>query len=425
MGVIHNFNRQVMSNGATISLWRFVKENWHEGRIALDRAIGTAARNIELRNVPIEDDKVIFMTFNNDYQCNPKYVLEELVRRKSPCHLVWAINRNSKTDISQIPPQVEIVRRGTYEFYLALASSRVWVDNALNCLWTPSPKREGQVYINTWHGSMGLKRIGPDTVVDPYWLKAAERVSKAVDYMISDSTFETVVYRTTYFRDANILEYGHPRNDMLVIQDPERQEKLRAQLARRYGFKASDNLLLYAPTFRDDETEGAHNYDVDFDNVVKALEQRFGGTWRVLSRRHFHNRSMRLNNRYNEMGRVVDVTDYTDMQELLTIADAGLTDYSSWCCDYVLTGRPCFLFVPDYDLYKKGRGLYYQLEETPFPLAKSNEQLCERIADFNENTYQEETAVFLGALGCKEDGHAAERVADLIERAVKEAKAGK
>ena len=425
MGVIHNFNRQIMSNGATISLWRFAKEHWHDGRVAVDRSIGYVARKIELRNVPIEDDKVMFMTFNNAYQCNPRYVLEELVRRKSKCHLVWAINRNGKTDISQIPPGVEIVRRGTYEFYLALASSRVWVDNALNCLWTPSPKREGQVYINTWHGSMGLKRIGPDTVVDPYWLKAADRVSKAVDYMISDSTFETVVYRTTYFRDANILEYGHPRNDMLVMQDDEFKEKLRGKIAKQYGFNSNDKLLLYAPTFRDDETENPDNYDVDFDSAVQALEKRFGGTWRVLSRRHFHNRSMRLNNRYNELDRVTDVTNYGNMQELLLIADAGLTDYSSWCCDYVLTGRPCFLFVPDYEVYKKGRGLYYNLEDTPFPLAFNNGQLRDQILDFNEDAYQEESTVFLNALGCREDGHASERVADLIEKSIKEGKASK
>ena len=422
MGLIHNYNRQVMGNGATASLWRFTKEHWHKGRVAVDRAIGAAARRIELRNVPIEDDKIIFMTFNNAYQCNPRYVLEELVRREAPYRLVWAINRNGKTDISQIPPGVEIVRRGTYEFYLELASSRVWVDNALNCLWTPTPKRDGQVYINTWHGSMGLKRIGPDTVKSAYWLKAADRVSKAVDYMISDSTFETVVYRTTYFRDANILEYGHPRNDMLVIQDPELKDELRQKIAERYGFDPEDKLLLYAPTFRDDETEGAHNYDVDFDGVVCALEKRFGGTWRVLSRRHFHNRKMRLNNLYNEMDRVTDVTKYGNMQELLLIADAGLTDYSSWCCDYVLTGKPCFLFVPDYELYKKGRGLYYNLEETPFPLAFSNWQLCEKIADFDENTYEEESAVFLGALGSREDGHASERVADLIEQIIEKGK---
>lgn len=40
-------------------------------------------------------------------------------------------------------------------------------------------------------------------------------------------------------------------------------------------------------------------------------------------------------------------TLYEDMQELLVAADAGVTDYSSWIFDYVLSGKPGFLIETD------------------------------------------------------------------------------
>ena len=49
--------------------------------------------------------------------------------------------------------------------------------------------------------------------------------------------------------------------------------------------------------------------------------------------------------------RFLDATGYAAMQELLVAADAGITDYSSWIYDYLLGGRPGFLFAPDKAAY--------------------------------------------------------------------------
>lgn len=392
-----------------------VKQKLVEGEFLLtirkriDRGLGTLSRKLLFRKTPIQKNKILFMTYKNAYECNPKYIAEEILKQKLPYDLVWAIPKNEGIDTSQFPAQIRLVKRESYEFYQELASAKIWVDNSLNCLWMPFGKKREQVYFETWHGSMGLKRVGKEDVANERWLKAAKRVTEATDFCISDSTFENMVYRETHWPEAEILEYGHPRNDLLCKEDGEEKSKLRTKIAEELGFSVDDKVLIYAPTFRDSGTLDC--YDVDFGRLVKALETRFGGTWKILMRLHFHDRKKKYG-RIDDENMVVDATQYLDMQELLSIADAGLTDYSSWCCDYVLTGRPCFIYATDIERYNTERGLYYPLEETPFPIAKNNDDLERNVLGFDECIFEKKRIKFLNDRGCFEDGHAAERVVE-------------
>ena len=54
------------------------------------------------------------------------------------------------------------------------------------------------------------------------------------------------------------------------------------------------------------------------------------------------------------------------------------------------------------------------MTETPFPLARTEEELLERIEGFEEENYQKKINAFLQEKGSVEDGKAAERVAELI-----------
>ena len=81
------------------------------------------------------------------------------------------------------------------------------------------------------------------------------------------------------------------------------------------------------------------------------------------------------------------------------------------------------LTIPaDRKKYDNERGLYYPLEETPFGIAENNDQLMENIMAFDDAAYQPKVEAFLKDKGCVEDGHASERVADLIEKILAEAK---
>jgi CDP-glycerol glycerophosphotransferase len=111
---------------------------------------------------------------------------------------------------------------------------------------------------------------------------------------------------------------------------------------------------------------------------------------------------------------VVDVTDYDDMQELISMADIAITDYSSWIYDFVLQRSPGFIFVTDIDLYDNERGFCYPLKSTPFPIATNNAQLKANILAFEDAPYQQKVEAFLQDKGCMEDGRACERTVNTV-----------
>ena len=110
---------------------------------------------------------------------------------------------------------------------------------------------------------------------------------------------------------------------------------------------------------------------------------------------------------------IVKADAYPDIQELLAAAQVVITDYSSCIFDFLLTVRPGFLFVPDLEHYD-------QLEETPFPIAHTNEELIHNIENFNQEKYSMQVEDFLKKKGSVEDGEASVRVCNLIESIVSE-----
>ena len=114
--------------------------------------------------------------------------------------------------------------------------------------------------------------------------------------------------------------------------------------------------------------------------------------------------------------RILSATVYPDIQELIVAADVGITDYSSWICDFMLTGRPGFLYTPDLADYDQERGFYYPLSETPFPIAETNDELEEKILSFDEAAYAVKNEQFLEARGCKENGTAAKQIVEIIKK---------
>ena len=64
--------------------------------------------------------------------------------------------------------------------------------------------------------------------------------------------------------------------------------------------------------------------------------------------------------------------------------------------------------------------LLHKLEETPFPIAHTNEELIHNIENFNQEKYSMQVEDFLKKKGSVEDGEASVRVCNLIESIVSE-----
>lgn len=355
----------------------------------------------------IKNNKILFLTFQGNYNCNPRAIADEIIKRNLDYELVWACRKENFKELEQYPKKLKLVNRASLKFYKEAASCKFIIDNANNFEYLKLNKKEGQVLLQPWHGSMGFKRI--ETNKNANWMKKAEYLDKITDYCIVNSTFEIDVFKNTFWKTTPMLKYGHPRNDMLFNKNNE-YEIYTKKVKEMYGIDEDTKILLYAPTFRDNCS--FESYGLDYNRLYKALSDKFGGKWVILVRFHFKLKNAKVNKKY--LNKVINATNYPDMQELMCACDIGITDYSSWMCDYVLTRKPGFLFALDMNDYMDERGFYYPLDSTPFKLACSNDEMINNILNFDDKKYQKDVDKFLKDRGCFEKGVACKKTVDKI-----------
>jgi len=372
--------------------------------------------NILYNELPIENNKIFIRCCFGSYCCNPKYIAEELLKRKLPYKLVWMVDERYDKFSSNFPQdKIKIVFSGTKEAEIQRATSKIIIDNERAFFYPESNtiKKTEQVYIQTWHGSLGIKKVGAERT------RLSERQcfyhhldSEQLDYLISNSTFETDLYKRYFYGYGKILEFGHPRNDILFQKNT---QNIKDKVYKYFNIPRNKKIIIYAPTWRDDYDRKA--LSIDLTLVKNTMEKCYGEEFVVLNK--LHPKYISVNDTVNSTEDIICATYYPDMQELLVAADMVITDYSSCIFDFMLTGRPAFVYATDIDKYEKQRGLYYPLESTPFPIARNNKELVKNILNFDEEKYKKEVEQFLKDKGCIEDGHAAERVVDLIEKIIK------
>ncbi|RIM56428.1 CDP-glycerol glycerophosphotransferase family protein, partial [Staphylococcus arlettae] len=153
----------------------------------------------------------------------------------------------------------------------------------------------------------------------------------------------------------DILEIGYPRNDILVnrANDEALQQEIREELNIPEGKK----IVMYAPTWRDDEfiKKGKYTFELKID--LPKLQAALGDDYVILLRMHYLIANAMDLNGFEDFA--IDVSHYDDISRLYLISDALITDYSSVMFDYGILKRPQFFFAYDIEKYDKNlRGFY-------------------------------------------------------------------
>lgn len=350
--------------------------------------------------LPVKHNKIIFNNFQGKgFGDSPKYIAEEILRRKLSYDLVWLVN-DMNMDVPLGIRKVSLLSvRASYE----LSTAKVIISNVKVAL--PYKKKRCQFYIQTWHGSIAFKAIEKDAQdkLRPQYVKESMADSKLIDLFLSSNSIQTKEIQNCFWYDGEIFECGSPRNDMLY-QSSEYKQKIKERLGIN-----DKKIVLYAPTFRDDFRMDVYN--LDLNTLKRQLDNHLEGNWHVLVRLH---PNVMVNNLFTDTSDISDVTLYPDMQELLLISDVLVTDYSTIIYDVAIMHKVIFLYAPDLEEYKADRGLKSVYFNLPTRINQSNNELMDYIGSFDISEYRKNLDEFLGAIQVFDDGNASERVVNRI-----------
>lgn len=355
----------------------------------------------------VRKNRVVLSSFSgNSYSDNPKAISEKVHEIAPNIDLVWICNGRKLEGAPGYLKQVD--KNKSVEYHRALASAKVIVDNfGFNDL----PKKKGQRFIQTWHGDRAFKKVLYDSTFVAN-LNIPESEPGFCDLCIAGSDYGERQYRSAFHYKGKILKVGTPRDDILLHVNDE----LITQMKKNIGLEENTKYLLYAPTLRRENQNNGQKQNIqgiDITATLSVLEKQYGGMWKCLLRAHPGVTGLQGSGMDGQ--KIIDVSRHPDMTDLMVVADALITDYSSCAGDFALLRRPLFLFQDDIDEYlKKDRTFYFEMEKSPYLIAHSQDELNKIIVATTFGVAAKNCDDILEFYGTHESGDAAETVAKII-----------
>ena len=340
------------------------------------------------RVLPVRD-KVFFYSIraNGRLTDNAKLVYEALadVPRAHSAHLV---------------PHSPLIKLRVY--YHLLTSRVIVTDDYLRYLRMVELRPEQRV-VQLWHATGAFKTFGLDGGPHPPYREILNH--RQYDAIVVSSEWTGERYAHAFGIPADrALALGTPRTDALF--DASAIEQTRERVFSRFPLLRESRVLLYAPTFRDDDSKRSYfDSRIDFKDLSASLPD---GTVLVICRHPVITNRILGNATYDNILEPKGLST----NDAMLVADVLITDYSTVIFDFALLGRPVVLYCPDLDEYD--RGFYFDFpEQIGAPIAHDHAELRALLTS-PTTTLPEMDADFVRKQVGACDGHSTTRVADLI-----------
>jgi CDP-glycerol glycerophosphotransferase len=273
-------------------------------------------------------------------------------------------------------------------------------------------------FIQTFH-SITFKEIGIDK---PNYIKAnslfrkiiknlsiylEKKTCKKYKLILSSSDIVSKLYKKA-FQNKNLKITGFPRDDVLFDKNLAFRDYKKILNLKNYK-----RIILYARTFRDNQTKSP--FDKEF---FKKLNKRLEAENSILLvKKHTNDKDLIV----PKLSNIKDVTQFVDdIQELLTITDTLITDYSGVAFDFSLLYKPTIFFIYDYNEYiKKCRNMTMDfLKEMPGPFINTENELLNYLFSvdkwFNEPKYQAKFKKYISKYHLYIDGNSSKRLENTL-----------
>ncbi len=393
------------------------------------------------RIFPIDKELISVCTFEGKggFGCNPKYIVQEMHRRNPNYRFVWLVNKSAWD--KEFPAYIKKVNNSSiWSRAYWLSRSKVWIDNYRKSFGTR--KRKNQYYLNTNHFTIGIKCTGLNrgSGFSEMARLVNQNDSNMMDALVTDSDWCEKTCPKGMLFNGPYLRTGAPRCDILYGK----RDTPRMDFRKKHNIPLDAKVVMYAPTFREGAKDGkrfvySEEWTLDFERLLKALEERFGGEWYLCLRVH-PQLAAAFKEYKNAMlqGCIIDESQADDMYEILAAMDAYITDYSSAVFEAGFAKIPAFIYADDLEQYVHDRGqlmwniatdpkdhvtnnmtvLPYKELIFPFPISTNNDELENVIKKFNRVKFEDSLNSFYHRISLVFDGKSANRVFNTLEEII-------
>ncbi|WP_169911478.1 CDP-glycerol glycerophosphotransferase family protein [Clostridium oryzae] len=331
---------------------------------------------------PLKSDKITFIaTHDTSSHGNIGMIYNQIKAKKLPYRTYFIKREDYKFNRSEGFSSLmkHFVRFFIIKNFHLATSGYVILDNVFLPAAYFRYKREAKV-IQLWHSAGAFKKFGMDIPANGELRKLEERADSTYTHLIVNSeSIKPIFAKAFNMKHNRVYPSGLPRTDIFFNEKEIASRK--KFFYRAFPELKDKKIILYAPTFRDDETTNV-KLKFDFEKFFK----QFGREYVVLLRLHpFVKKNFILENHWH--GLLYDFSDYEEINDLLLISDMLITDYSSIIFEYSILKKPIIFYAYDLEKYENQlRGFYYPYKDfVPGSVVSDMDQLIRVIAEHDYN----------------------------------------
>lgn len=337
----------------------------------------------------ISDHIILMVGLGKNVRGNLQYILNELNHSEKYKKFKIYVRTSAETD----PIVTEYIRQnnwtqthtvpGEREYRRLLESAKYMITE----VYFPEGwfKKPEQVYINIWHGTP-LKKLGlAKNARNHHGSGVVQKNFIDADYLLypNEYTRENMLasYKVAQLMTGKTFLSGYPRTGGMLAESRSDSEETRRLLAPN-----GEKIYAFMPTFRDylkgDAAVAQAREFLDYMDANLRPDQLL-----------YVNLHHRLNDSidYSVYSRVKKFPPTVDSYRLLCASEALISDYSSVFIDYLALRKQIVLYVPDFDVYSKKRGMYIDLYSFPFDKARTPEEVIDAL---NRGKQYDDASVF-------------------------------
>lgn len=358
-----------------------------------------------LKVIPINKNRVILeCDYGKGFYGNMLYIYREIKKQGLDLEVIIPLNNGVNIEIKE-SVDTKIVRTKGPKHLFYLATARYWITN--NHYYHFLRKRKGTIMIDTWHALGAFKKFGIDSAKTDEEINRFRMDSKNIDYLlVSSQEVKTIYSKALNVPEEKIMSIGIPRTDPLF--DGEYIHREKKKFIKENRFLDKKKIILYTPTFRDDEKE---YFNMQLN--LHMLRECFKDEYVILLKLH-----PIIRHPYKIEDDLKDfVYDFSkeNINNLLMVADILITDYSSVVFEYSLLKKPIIFYAYDYDKYKNElRNFYFEYESfIPAKMSMTTEEVVDDIKNIEKGKYDIEVIESFSKKFCEyTDGKSSKRFVD-------------